>query len=448
MKALSNKDLHPANGSIIPHLLLIAAQILLLAGPRLLPGRRALAAMTILTLAVVAQCNRFTNNPGLANLFALAWPHWLSALEKIVFASPGGPEADLWRVDRVAREAVAWPTLGWRKIKWAVTLLLNLRGIRWSYQVKNVPPVPGLDRMSRGRFLLWRLVELVLVVLMADLVSQMGLRFFYTDAAGVVGALDSKYLSIRDHRLGWSFLKALTFGLGPYYFINMQYLVVSIVAVATGISRPSVSINFQNKRDRIVKNETNQNGIGLATTFWKIERSHHNAKLLGNILASNAAQSVYPTPLCVNNWLIMQSLSTITGAFVDAVGVRRGTNTSSYTQLWLAFTISGVMHALSQLLMPRPANITPSEIVIGIFLFFPCQAAMITIEDFVIWLWKKYFGMQTPRWAPVLGYLWVVCALWFALPFAGDSMVHLKMGEVPPLPFTLAAPFVRMIPIP
>ncbi|EFE29743.1 aminotransferase GliI [Trichophyton benhamiae CBS 112371] len=380
------EHLHPANGSIIPHLLLLAAQLLILAGPRQLPGRRIVAATVILTLAVVAQCNRFTNNPGLANLFALAWPHWLSALEKTVFASPGGPENDLWRIDRATREAIAWPALGWRKIKWAVTILLNLRGIRWSYQVKNVPPVAGLDRMSRVRFLIWRLTEFALVILMADLVSQMGRRLFFSNAAGVVGTLDSKYITVSDHRLGWSFLKALTFGLGPYYFINMQYLVVSIVAVALGISRPSL---------------TSQ-----------------------------------------------KSLSTITGAFVDAVGIHRGTNASSYTQLWLAFTISGVMHALSQLLMPRPANITPGEIVIGIFLFFPCQAAMITAEDFVIWLWKKRLGLQTPLWAPAVGYVWVVCALWFSLPFAGDAMVRLKMGEVSPLPFTLAAPLVRMIPVP
>lgn len=244
MGALSNKDLHPANGSIIPHLLLLAAQLLILAGPRQLPGRRIVAATVILTLAVVAQCNRFTNNPGLANLFALAWPHWLSALEKTVFASPGGPENDLWRIDRATREAIAWPALGWRKIKWAVTIVLNLRGIRWSYQVKNVPPVAGLDRMSRTRFLIWRLTEFGLVILMADLVSQMGRRLFFSDAAGVVGTLDSKYITVSDHRLGWSFLKALTFGLGPYYFINMQYLVVSIVAVALGISRPSVSLSL------------------------------------------------------------------------------------------------------------------------------------------------------------------------------------------------------------
>ena len=73
---------------------------------------------------------------------------------------------------------------------------------------------------------------------------------------------------------------------------------------------------------------------------------------------------------------------------------------------------------------------------------------MITAEDFVIWLWKKRLGLQTPRWAPAVGYVWVVCALWFSLPFAGDAMVRLKMGEVSPLPFTLAAPLVRMIPVP
>ncbi|GMG23940.1 unnamed protein product [Aspergillus oryzae var. brunneus] len=300
-------------------------------------GRRTLAATTILSLAAIAQYNRFTNNPGVANLFALAWPHWLSAVEKIVFASPGGPEADLWRVDRVPREAMSWPVFGWRKVKWAVTLLLNLRGIRWSFQVKNVPKMP--ERMTRGQFLRWRLGELVWVLLMTDLVSQMMLRFFFTDAAGAVGNLDSKYITIRDARWGWSLLKALTFGLGPYFFINMQYLVVSILAVAMGISRP-------------------------------------------------------------------------------------------------------------ELLMPRPGNVTTSEIAVGIFLFFPWQALVVTTEDFVIWLWKQWYGSYQPRWAPVVGYLWVIVTFWIALPWPGDSLCHLKMGEVPPLPFTVVAPLVQMIPVP
>jgi hypothetical protein len=95
--------------------------------------------------------------------------------------------------------------------------------------------------MTRVRFLLWRLSELVVVVLMADLVSQMAVRFFYTDrVTGEAGTLDSKYIDLRDSRWAWSFVKALTFGLGPYFFINMQYLAVSILAVVTGVSQPAV----------------------------------------------------------------------------------------------------------------------------------------------------------------------------------------------------------------
>ncbi|EAW11042.1 wax synthase family protein [Aspergillus clavatus NRRL 1] len=406
----SNKDLHPANGSILPHLLLIAAQILILGGPRRLPGRRFITVSSILTLAVISQCNRFTNDPALANIFALAWPHWLSALEKVVFASPEGPEADLWRIDK-PKEPLAWSALSWHKIKWAAALLLNLRGIRWSFQVKNVPQVPGLDRMTRVRFLLWRLSELVVVVLMADLVSQMAVRFFYTDrVTGEAGALDSKYIDLRDNRWAWSFVKALTFGLGPYFFINMQYLTVSILAVVTGISQP---VDWPPLFGKLKYATTVRDFWG---TFW--------------------------------HQMLRSSLSKITGAVVDFLGIRRGTNASSYTQLWLAFTISGVMHAASQLLMPRPVNIEPKDIAIGIFLFFPWQAAMITLEDFVIWLWKRRFGPENPTWAPLVGYLWVMLTFWISLPFPGNSMARLKMGEVPPLPFTVFGPMVRMLPLP
>ena len=77
---------------------------------------------------------------------------------------------------------------------------------------------------------------------------------------------------------------------------------------------------------------------------------------------------------------------------MDLVGIKRGTNMFSYTQLRLAFTLSGIFHALSQLMAPSPINITSEERTVGIFLFFLWQAAAITIEDCVHWLWKEGGG--------------------------------------------------------
>lgn len=78
--------------------------------------------------------------------------------------------------------------------------------------------------------------------------------------------------------------------------------------------------------------------------------------------------------------------------------------------------------------------------------YFLWQAAAITFEDFVQWGWKRVF--RPPK-GPVhlIGYIWVICSFWFSLPWAGDVMMRVKMGEVSPFPFAISAPLVSRIPL-
>lgn len=82
-------------------------------------------------------------------------------------------------------------------------------------------------------------------------------------------------------------------------------------------------------------------------------------------------------------------LTSYTTAVANSLRIPRGSNLSSYSKLYLAFFISGSFHALGQLHLPRPSNITAAECSIGFFLFFVWQATAITIEDFVQWLVRK-----------------------------------------------------------
>lgn len=78
--------------------------------------------------------------------------------------------------------------------------------------------------------------------------------------------------------------------------------------------------------------------------------------------------------------------------------------------------------------------------------YFVWQAFAITIEDLVQWLWKQAFGTWRSKWFPIVGYFWVVFSFWFSLPWAGDVMMRVKMGEVSPLP-SLFASTVSKIPL-
>jgi hypothetical protein len=101
----------------------------------------------------------------------------------------------------------------------------------------------------------------------------------------------------------------------------------------------------------------------------------------------------------------------------------RGTNLSSYTQLYVAFLMSAVFHFAGEFMYER-------RMVYRSFKFFPLQAVAITLEDFIIFIAKRLLlkrgiklnpGNSDESWAEavvrVVGYCWVT--LWFCLTLPG-----------------------------
>ncbi|KAK7540277.1 hypothetical protein IWX49DRAFT_592714 [Phyllosticta citricarpa] len=148
-------DLRPTRGSSTPHLLLVFFQLFFLASPPF-PGCRWIAIGTHLTLAIWAQLSQWIHDPGTAKFAALAWPHWLSTIENFLNNQPT-PEAALWSIDKEPGVALTYTPFGFWKLKWAIALILNLSGIRYNFQVKNVqkPRFTSAQRSGRIRFLLW-----------------------------------------------------------------------------------------------------------------------------------------------------------------------------------------------------------------------------------------------------------------------------------------------------
>ena len=97
----------------------------------------------------------------------------------------------------------------------------------------------------------------------------------------------------------------------------------------------------------------------------------------------------------------------------------RGTNRSSYTQLYVAFFLSALFHFSGDFTFRK-------RTVYYSFKFFLLQAVAITFEDFVIYIAKRLLrrkgiefklGKADESWAEaavrVIGYCWVI--LWFCL---------------------------------
>ncbi|KAK7540276.1 hypothetical protein IWX46DRAFT_606193 [Phyllosticta citricarpa] len=102
------------------------------------------------------------------------------------------------------------------------------------------------------------------------------------------------------------------------------------------------------------------------------------------------------------------------------------------------------MHAASLTLMPCPANVPEKERWIGLMCYFMWQAAAITQEHLVMFMWCKIFGREASgAWTQLVGYVWVTCSFWFALPVAADVLLKLRMGETLLFPWTLWGPLVE-----
>ncbi|KAJ5190086.1 hypothetical protein N7491_007871 [Penicillium cf. griseofulvum] len=401
-----NFESTPINGSIIPHILLFVVQMVALSTPPF-PHRKVLFSSAILVLAVVANFSQFTDDPGLGQFFSLAWPHYLSVLEKLIFSVYPGPEATLWRVDRPVQEALNLRSFGPHKLIWAFVIWFNLRGIRWNYQVQNIPTDPMAQR-GRWSFILHRLLTFARLLLMADLFTQLAAHNFYaTDAHG--GAVNSRMLTTRHPNFTCQLYRTAIVGVIPYTFMNLQYVAGAIVWVLLGISQPEDWPPFFGS---IVN-------VTTVRAFWG--QFWHQ--------------------------MIRRTVNVYTGAFCDMIKLQPGT-IHRYTRLWLSFAISGVMHATSTYIIPAPLNLSFSDRSLGFFQFFLLQAAAITAEDVVLWLYPRIAPTSTHRWRfQWVGYAWVICWFGYSLPFFLDIFLKMKNVEKPMLPFTLlkpAVPFLAM----
>ena len=265
-----------ADGSIVPHLLLFGVQMAALAAPAF-PGRRSICCFAIVVLAITANLNRFTDDPGLAQFFSLAWPHYLSVLEKLWFSASPGPERFFWRIDRPEQEGRLMRPFGFSKLVWAFVIWFNLRGIRWNYQVKNIPEGPP-PTQGKWAFVRGRVIAFIRLLLMADVLSQLATTNFYTSPDGSVGAVNSRYLTTRHSSFACQVYRTASVGLIPYTFMNLQYVGGAILWVTLGISQPAV-------RTSPPANVHCSRPIGLAAFLREAFAGHERTSILGQVLA-------------------------------------------------------------------------------------------------------------------------------------------------------------------
>jgi len=105
---------------------------------------------------------------------------------------------------------------------------------------------------------------------------------------------------------------------------------------------------------------------------------------------------------------VSQFLTPLGKATSNALGFRSGTLGSSYTQLYVAFFLSGLIHTGGDIVFSSHTSTTSWPFFS--MSFFLMQAFTITLEDMLIWM-AKSLRIKNSAWTRVLGYVWV--AAWF-----------------------------------
>ena len=114
------------------------------------------------------------------------------------------------------------------------------------------------------------------------------------------------------------------------------------------------------------------------------------------------------------------------------MGLQPGNWQSHYTQLYVGFAVSGLLHCGGDLM------VNPSRKLFGAsFPFFFSQAVAITFEDAVIGLVRRSGVKVSPVLARAVGYAWVVAWLCISAPWMTNWMLRAGTIDTQHVPVSL-----------
>lgn len=280
-----------------------------------------------------------------------------------------------------------------QKLKWSLSLTATVRGIGWGWQVKGVPAHPNAEQ-SRFRFVVGKAVEVVWrTALKGAAVYVLGFCRVVAQASGTAPLT------------GWLLDSVACWCVVVWSFntIGAANAAGAAVTVLLGVCEPWAWPPV----------------FGDLGTAWSVRQAW------GTTYHQQMRRTFQQPGIRLARLL----------------GFKKGSFSSRYLQLYSAFFISFATHWFQSYTVSRSDQ--------GEFAFFMAQPVVISIEDFVAWVWKRSVAPKQRRrrslaWLELYaGYVWTIAAFtitvrpimrgWTDTGMVGsggpDEVVALRLGS-------------------
>jgi hypothetical protein len=228
----------PTFGNVLPHVLLPIAMILGLASPPF-RGRGVFWTTIIGYLVYRSLLDEFPSDIQSRYAVFQSWFWYMPTIQKLLCSEP---EQAYWRLDKLRAEATHM-SFGFEKLRWAAALLVNPRGIGWNFQIRGVPLL-DYRKEQKSNFLIRQTLRLF----QGYLLTETALLYLRT----------CKFPDVLDNiTYGKQIVIGLVSGILVYGSWLFQWSTVSILGVASGLSKPSVRRpSLCNTLDTLTNNRT------------------------------------------------------------------------------------------------------------------------------------------------------------------------------------------------
>ncbi|KAH8596157.1 membrane bound O-acyl transferase family-domain-containing protein [Bisporella sp. PMI_857] len=264
----------------------------------------------------------------------------------------------------------------WGKLGWAISLKMTLRGVGWNWKVKNVPDQP---MRSKWQFVRGQLIKAFAFYFAFD-------QIWYNLQSSVYCSPNPP--SLFSDTITRQVFFAWVGGLESYLSINMQYPIFAALTVAPGIYR---------------------------SEDWP--------PLMGHLIDVVTVRDVWG-----KFWhqCLRKALNIPYEIMTKVVPIQKGTILSRYSQLYLAFFASALLHHL-------PAMQGSNSRRFSTLIYFAIQPLAITFEDFVAYITRKA-GLK-PFWVTrTIGRIWTFAWFSFSLRYGAALQYESGIAAVQQLP--------------